>query len=148
MIAWEGWWYYETLDSPTQERNLVPLSSSMVWPWFVTTLDDVDDSGAKVLPSPSAPSDGSSASSSVEPGDTCPVCERKMPRPRKDTSPDSTTVSHRLPVDVKPEYLEIRDACIEHLGIAGEKYCVYKMFLTAMISLLQTPHRDIEGRAS
>lgn len=35
----------------------------------------------------------------IEPGKTCEGCGRRMPHPRKQTSPDSIVFSYRVPAD-------------------------------------------------
>jgi hypothetical protein len=135
MIAWEGWWYYETLDPPTEDRNLVPISNSMVWPWLVTALDDADGSGAQVLPSPAAPLGGSSASSSVgplPPGSVCPTCNKRIPHPKKSTSPKTRGISHRLPADTFEDFNDNLKALTETLGVTGRKHC-YGYVLDALV---------------
>ena len=74
---------------------------------------------------------------SVSPGETCPVCERRVPHPKKKTSPKSKPFAFRIPLDATDQFKEIVDAAAEHLGCKEEPNHVYKTLLSALVLLLQ-----------
>lgn len=76
-------------------------------------------------------------SSSVSPGDTCPTCERRVPHPKKTSSPKTKTMSLRVPVDAADDFDEIYEAAARHLGCYEEPHWKYKTALTALALLLQ-----------
>lgn len=89
---------------------------------------------ADVAPEPPRPS----ASSSIEPGATCPTCARKVPHPRKPSSPKSAVKSYRIPAEAKEDWDEMVDAAAAHLGCQKEPYATYKALLTGLVLVLQS----------
>lgn len=73
----------------------------------------------------------------VEPGHTCPTCERKVPHPKKPTSPDSKPVSYRVPLDELEAHKVIRDSAAQHLGTAGRPHEDFWTYTFALAAVLQ-----------
>lgn len=78
-----------------------------------------------------------------EPGETCQLCERRLPHPKKETSPATTVVkSWRLPAAEKEAREETIAATAEHLGISTkEKFWMDKLILHLCVIALQGPGR-------
>lgn len=77
----------------------------------------------------------------LSPGENCPTCERRIPHPKKETSPATTVVkSWRLPAAEKEAREETIAATAEHLGISTkEKFWMDKLVLTLCVIALQGP---------
>jgi len=71
------------------------------------------------------------------PGQDCPTCGRRVPHPRKPTSPKTKTMGIRVPLDVADELEEIYAAAGKHLGCYEEPGWRYKVLLTSLVLLLQ-----------
>jgi hypothetical protein len=76
---------------------------------------------------------------SVRPGEECPACHRRIPYPKKDTSPKSAMMTYRIPLDVKEDYKELVDAAAEHAGIKKEKYHTFQVLNAGLVLVLQQP---------
>jgi hypothetical protein len=79
-----------------------------------------------------------SAAPHVHPGEKCPTCERKVPHPKRATSPTSKTKSFRLPLDVADSYDELVEAAAEHLGIAKEPFAHFNAVNAGLVLVLQS----------
>jgi hypothetical protein len=79
-----------------------------------------------------------------EPGENCPTCERRVPHPKKESSPKTTVVkSWRLPAEEKEAREETIAATAEHLGISTkEKFWMDKLILHLCVLALQGPGND------
>ena len=75
--------------------------------------------------------------SEIHPGDTCPVCTRRVPFPRQATSPTTKPLAYRAPLDEYEAHLEVIDAVAELLGVKQEKFHRYKAISYAMAAVLQ-----------
>ena len=73
------------------------------------------------------------------PGQECPGCHRKLPHPKKESSPDTKTVSYRLPVDEADAHEEAWAAAGEYLGVDGQKFEKFKVLSLALALVLQEP---------
>lgn len=69
----------------------------------------------------------------LTPGQTCDRCQRRVPYPKKETSPKSRTVSLRIPDDGIEEWDDLFVLIAERLGVSTkEPYFKYKALLYAM----------------
>ena len=81
----------------------------------------------------------------LAPGQTCFGCGRRVPYPKKETSPDSRVVSFRVPLDEYEEFAEIRQAAAEHIGVYKNPYWVYRLLIRACAELLAGRGEDETG---
>lgn len=81
----------------------------------------------------------------IHPGDTCPTCARRLPFPKKETSPKTRPLAYRIPLDEADAHLEVIDAVAELIGVTGEKYHRYKTMNFALIAVLQGARLDKTG---
>lgn len=107
--------------------------------WLVRSWQDPAEVPA--VPLPVGPE--FSAPQNLEPGKPCPTCERRVPHPKKPTTPKTKTFSVRVPVDDAETFNELIDATAEHLGIKQNPYHKYNALLIAMTLALQTPVKDL-----
>lgn len=75
----------------------------------------------------------------MEPGSTCPTCERRIPHPKKKTSPKSKVISYRVPEEVQVEYQEVLEAAATHAGTIGKPFWQWQTMNLALALLLQGP---------
>ncbi len=73
----------------------------------------------------------------IAPGDTCNSCGRRVPHPKKSTSPTTKPIAYRAPLDEYESHLEVIDAVAELLGVKQEKFHRYKTISYAMAAVLQ-----------
>jgi len=73
----------------------------------------------------------------IHPGDTCPTCSRRIPHPKKATSPTTKPIAYRAPLDEYEAHLEVIDAVAELLGVKSEPFHRYKAISYAMAAVLQ-----------
>jgi hypothetical protein len=67
------------------------------------------------------------------PGETCEACKRRIPYPKKETSPDSVTRSFRLPTDDAESFNEDLALACRILGITSEtKYAPFRFYRGAV----------------
>jgi hypothetical protein len=78
-----------------------------------------------------------SAAPHVHPGEKCPTCERKVPHPRKESSPTSKTRAYRLPVDENTSHEDVYTAAAEFVGAKGKPFEQFKTYTIALAALLQ-----------
>lgn len=74
---------------------------------------------------------------SVEPGQVCEGCGRKVPHPKKPSSPDSKPVSYRVPVDEYDAHKLVLEEAGKHLGTAGRPHEVFWTYTYALAAVLQ-----------
>ena len=74
---------------------------------------------------------------SLEPGQKCPTCERKVPHERRESSPETRVVSYRVPSDEYEAHLEVRDSLAEWVGASGRKFETFWSLTYAMAAALQ-----------
>jgi hypothetical protein len=88
-----------------------------------------------------------SAAPHVHPGEKCPTCERKVPHPRKESSPTSKTRAYRLPVDENTSHEDVYAAAAEYVGAKGKPFEQFKTYTIALAALLQDESwRDFYNR--
>ena len=76
---------------------------------------------------------------SATPGSTCPLCQRRIPHPKKDTSPKTKTFSYRVPVDDAGVHDEILSAAARHLGIYQDPHWRWQLATRGAALILQGP---------
>ena len=74
---------------------------------------------------------------SVEPGQTCEGCGRRMPHPRKHDSPDTVVFSYRVPVDEAEAHREIREQAARFLATHGRPHWQFWTYVYALAVVLQ-----------
>lgn len=83
--------------------------------------------------------------SRVGPGEECPACHRRVPRPKQADSPPSKVISFRVPEDEVESFLEVVETATEHTGSADHPYAKYRVMLRGMVLILQEPQATFEG---
>jgi len=73
----------------------------------------------------------------IEPGQTCPTCERRLPHPRKQASPDTVVMSYRLPADEADAHREILETAARFLGTHERPHFVFWTMAFALAAVLQ-----------
>lgn len=75
----------------------------------------------------------------ISPGENCPACKRRVPHPKKESSPKTTvTKSWRLPAEEKEAREELLEDTAAHLGIqTSEKFWLDKTILALCALALQ-----------
>lgn len=73
----------------------------------------------------------------IEPGQTCPTCERRRPHPRKQTSPDTVVFSYRVPADEAEAHREIRDETARFLATQERPHWQFWTYVYALAVVLQ-----------
>ena len=73
----------------------------------------------------------------LHPGDTCPRCARRLPHPKKSTTPHTRPIAYRVPLDEYDAHLEVIDTVAELLGEKSEKYHRFRAISYAMAVVLQ-----------
>lgn len=73
----------------------------------------------------------------IEPGHTCPTCERRVPHPRKESSPDTVVFSYRVPVDEVDAHREIRETTARFLATHGRPHWQFWTYAFALATVLQ-----------
>ena len=79
----------------------------------------------------------------VAPGDRCPSCERRVPLPKKSTSPTSEVVSLRTPPDTKDQFRETLEAVAEHWGLLGKPFHLYWTINYMLAEALAAPPKEL-----
>lgn len=75
----------------------------------------------------------------LPPGSTCVVCKRKVPYPRKETSPTSRTKAFRIPADEWEAFGGLLDAAEEIVGVREQPFAAFKVLLAALALVVQSP---------
>ena len=81
----------------------------------------------------------------VHPGDSCPTCKRRVPHPKKETTPTTKPIAYRVPLDEYDAHLEVIDAVAEELGVTAEKYHRFRAISYAMAVVLQGARLEETG---
>ena len=79
------------------------------------------------------------------PGSTCPGCKRRVPYPKKPTSPTTRPIAYRVPLDEYDAHLEVIDAVAELLGVKEEPYHRFKALSYALACVLQGARLEETG---
>ena len=73
----------------------------------------------------------------IEPGHTCPTCERRVPHPRKPSSPETKVNSYRAPADEMEAHKVLLTEAAKHLGAAGRPHEQFWTVHWALVCVLQ-----------
>lgn len=84
-------------------------------------------------------------SSEIPPGEECPSCRRRVPHPKKKSSPQTKVFSTRVPLDDAETFKSMVDAAAEHMGIKSNPHHVYNVLLTGVTLVLQSPKEHLPG---
>lgn len=81
----------------------------------------------------------------LTPGETCIVCKRRVPHPKKPSTPKSRVWSTRLPIDDggADTFSELVDAAAEHHGLTSRPYHRYLVLLFGVTLLLQAQKGEL-----
>lgn len=123
--AYEQGWLVKSWQNPA-EVPILTEGAVLEEPSRVTSR--VVD-GPTVVPSTSAPS--------VSPGETCQLCKRRVPHPKKSTSPTTKPLAYRAPLDEYDAHLEAIDTVADILGIKANKYHRFTTINYALAVVLQ-----------
>lgn len=81
----------------------------------------------------------------VEPGQTCPNCGRRVSHPKKATSPTSSVISYRLPIDEEKAHKESLEAVARYIGTFERPHWQFWTQVYALARVLQDP--EMQGIA-
>jgi hypothetical protein len=73
----------------------------------------------------------------LAPGTTCDACKRKVPYPRKESSPTSKTFAYRVPLDEQEAHAETLDVAARFVGVAEQPFAQFKLMALALALVLQ-----------
>lgn len=71
------------------------------------------------------------------PGETCELCRRRVPHPRKEASPKTAVVSYRVPLDEIEAHREILETAAKFLGAHERPYWQFATYALALYAVLQ-----------
>ena len=71
------------------------------------------------------------------PGETCELCKRRIPHPKKETSPTSKTRSYRVPLDEDVAHEEILTEAARFLGTFERPHWQFQTLTIALALVLQ-----------
>lgn len=75
--------------------------------------------------------------SKPEPGEKCETCERRVPYPKKESSPKTKVFGVRVPIDDVDTFHEILEAASEHIGTHTQPHWQYWTIQRGLILVLQ-----------
>jgi hypothetical protein len=75
----------------------------------------------------------------VSPGSKCPTCERRVPHPKKPTSPNTRVFSLRIPVSNVENFKEMLEATSAHLALLEKPHSAYWTIIHGLVLSLQGP---------
>ena len=81
----------------------------------------------------------------IHPGDTCDRCGRRVPHPKKASSPTTRPLAYRVPEGDYEAHLETIDAVAELLGIKETKYHRFNTVNAGLLALLQGARLEESG---
>jgi len=82
----------------------------------------------------------------LTPGQTCPSCARRIPYPKKDTSPDTRSITLRVPIDEAESFEEIFEAAAKHIGAHDQPHWRYRTVLWGFVLALESAGaKELEG---
>jgi hypothetical protein len=73
----------------------------------------------------------------LEPGQDCPTCERRVPYPKKPTSPNTKPKSYRVPLDEVEAHSDVLTQAAKHLGTHERPHWQYQTYTIALALVLQ-----------
>ena len=71
------------------------------------------------------------------PGSTCTTCKRRIPYPKKKTSPTTKVVAIRVPLDDVEAWEEALDAAARHLGVHDKPHHKFHTLNAGLVLILQ-----------
>ena len=78
----------------------------------------------------------------VPEGQECPTCKRRVPKAKKNTSPDTKTFSFRIPVDDVETFREQLRESAKNVGLYEKSHWQYWTVLRGLVHVLQEPFHD------
>ena len=111
-------------------------------PYIIFDRDRAAEIAASLNPSKS---DSPNFSGEIPPGEECPSCRRRVPHPKKKSSPQTSVFSTRVPIDDADTFKSMVDAAAEHMGIKSKPHHVYNVLLTGVTLILQSPKEHLPG---
>ena len=73
----------------------------------------------------------------LEPGQTCPTCERRLAYPKKESSPVTKPRSYRVPVDEVEAHEVVLAEAARHLGTHSRPHWKFQTYSIALALVLQ-----------
>lgn len=73
----------------------------------------------------------------LSPGQDCPVCERRVPFPKTERSPQTKKKGYWVPIDEHEGHEDVLRAAAEFLGCADQPFFEFKTVTIALAALLQ-----------
>lgn len=73
----------------------------------------------------------------LTPGQPCPACDRRVPYPRKESSPPSKKKAYWVPADEHEAHEEILCEAAKHLGCHDQPFFEFKTVALALYLVLQ-----------
>lgn len=96
-----------------------------------------------------APESPSNATEGVEegprPGETCVGCGRRVPHPKKSSSPKSRPISYRVPEEHMDTHKEILEAAARHAGVYDKPFWMEKLATIGAALILQGPANTFDA---
>lgn len=84
---------------------------------------------------------------SIQAGQTCPTCERRVPHPKKASSPKTATVSYRAPIGELEAHRETLETVAVYLGVRERPHHIFWTVVYALARVLQDPEmKDVAAR--
>lgn len=71
------------------------------------------------------------------PGQKCPTCNRRVNHPRKDSSPQTRTISYRLPTDEYEAHEDVAETAARFIGVHERPHWRYLLNTYAYAAVLQ-----------
>ena len=84
----------------------------------------------------------------TEAGKVCDGCGRRVPHPRKESSPETKVLAYRVPLDEVEAHKVVRDEAAKHLGTAGRPHEVFWTYTFALAAVLQDESLQGAGQRS
>jgi len=72
-----------------------------------------------------------------KPGQTCAVCNRRVPHPKKETTPTTRPVSYRVPLEELEAHRDVLTEAAKHLGTHERPYWQFWTYTYALARVLQ-----------
>ena len=73
----------------------------------------------------------------LHPGDECPTCERRVPYPKKESSPVTKPKSYRVPVDEVEAHKDVLTTAAKFLGCHERPHWEFNTITIALALVLQ-----------
>lgn len=85
---------------------------------------------------------------SLQPGEDCPTCLRRVPHKKKASTPTSKTVSFRMPLEAHESYEEVIAAAAQHLGVYEQPFWKFAVVNAGLVYALQGPKDALKKEAA